>query len=106
MKFYPAPIGTATFPYISNAWARAADGTARAWFEADTDAFTIDERLLTLGLIWRWKAQKGMEYGEDMATYEQALSQAQARDAGSRVYRNRRPVFGGAQVAYTGTALQ
>lgn len=89
MQFSPAPTSgeEAVFPYISNLIGRTAASTRIAAFTQDTDSFVLDERLLTLGLIWRWKAQKGLEYAEDMATYEAALSQAQARDKGSRVIR-------------------
>ncbi len=35
----------------------------------------LPERLLTLCLIWTWKAQKGIDYQEDMANYQIALAQ-------------------------------
>ena len=102
-QFYPAVTGEATFPYVSNAWAKSEAGVARSQFIADTDTFVLDERLLTLGLIWRFLDQKGYPYSEAMATYEMALSQAQARDKGARVIRSGGRVMGG-NVAYTGTA--
>ena len=40
---------------------------------ADGDSFVLDERLLKLGMIWQWKANKGSPYAEDMATYGDAL---------------------------------
>lgn len=97
MQFSPAPASDAeaVFPYISNLIGRTAASAPIAAFTQDSDSFVLEDRLLTLGLIWRWKAQKGLEYAEDMATYEAALSQAQARDKGSSVIRkgwgNRRP---------------
>lgn len=100
--FYPAPTGTATFPYISSEWARSEDGDPLSRFEADYNTFVLSERLLTLGLLWRWKAQKGLDYSEDMANYELALAQAQMRDKGSRVIRENRPgrPIIGANLAY------
>ena len=41
---------------------------------ADGDTFVLDERLLRLGMIWQWKAQKGSPYAEDMGTYGDALN--------------------------------
>lgn len=82
--FQPAPSSIATFPYISNLIVRAEDGTLKKEFTRDDDTFLLSERLLKLGLIWRWKAQKGMEYAEDLANYEIELAQHQARDAGSQ----------------------
>jgi len=81
-QFNPAPTGTALYPYISSYWARSAAGEAKAGFAADDDEFVLPERLMKLGLIWRWREMKGLEYAEDMASYEAALSQHQTRDAG------------------------
>lgn len=77
----------ARFYYISSNWARSASGQPKALFDRDDDTFVLDDRLLTLGLIWRWKSMKGMDYQEDMRNYDIALSQAMTRDKGSRVIR-------------------
>lgn len=89
-QFQPAPAvgATASVPYISKNFGLDKEGTPISAFAADTDTFLLDERLLTLGLIWRWRAQKRLEYAEDMQTYEIALSQAQARDKGPLVIRS------------------
>jgi len=104
LQFYPAPSGVARYPYISKAWARSDLAVAQTKFLADTDTFLLPERLLTLGLIWRWQSQKGMDYGEDMATYEVALAQAQTRDKGSRVLRTPSHRFSG-KLAYSGRPI-
>jgi hypothetical protein len=102
-KFWPTPSGTATFPYISKYIVRNVGGTAQETFTADTDTFILPERLLTLGLIWRYRSQKGLEYAEDLATYSKALEQATNDDKGARVLRpdiyRRLP---GVRVAYSG----
>lgn len=54
-------------------------------FAADTDVFALDERLLTLGMIWQWKAQKGLPYAEDLANYEIELSTAIKEDRGADI---------------------
>ena len=90
MNFWPAPSGNAVFPYVSGEYARSNGGVAKAAFSRDDDTFELDERLLTLGLIWKWRAQKGMDYSEDMASYELALSQAMARDKGAYVIKQGR----------------
>lgn len=89
LNFYPAPDGVAQYPYISTEWARSEDGAAKSSFTADEDEFVLDDRLLTLGLIWRWQDQKDMDYSESLKSYEIALSQAQARDRGARRVRSR-----------------
>lgn len=90
LQFFPAPLGGAEYPYISNQFARDAVGNPASEFVSDADTFVLGNRLLTLGLIARWNAQKGQDYSEDMATYEIALSQAQARDKGAQVIRSGR----------------
>jgi hypothetical protein len=87
-NFVPAPHGTAEFPYISSNIVQANSGTLKPSFTADDDEFVLSERLLTLGLIWRYKAQKGLDYTEDLATYEEDLSQKQTRDRGQRSVRH------------------
>lgn len=105
VQFYPAPNGSAQFPYISNQWAIDEDGGRKSAFTSDNDVFVLDERLLTLGLIWKWKAQKGYDYSEEMASYELALGQAQARDKGARVLRvSGRPRYSG-RLAYSGRPI-
>jgi hypothetical protein len=87
--FYPVPASgaTATFPYISKNWAASSGGTAKSVFDRDDDVFALDDRILTLALIWRWKSMKGMDYGEDVKNYDIALSQSMTRDKGGRTIR-------------------
>lgn len=89
-NFFPIPAvaANADFPYISSQYARSTAGAPQSAFQDDDDVFVLPEKLLTLGLIWRYRAQKGMGYAEDMQNYEIALSQAQARDGGSKVIRS------------------
>lgn len=82
--FWPAPNGDAEFPYISNNIVRADNGALKPAFTSDTDTFVLSERLLTLGLIWRYRAQKGIDYSEDLASYELELSMEMTRDKGAR----------------------
>lgn len=80
-----AAADTAKFYYISAWGVMPASGVNKPRFTLDTDTFRIDERLLRLGIIWQWKANKGLPYAEDMANYEVALQTAIARDKGSKI---------------------
>ena len=82
---YPTPVAgqSCYFEYITNYWITDSTGvTGKSSFTADTDLVVLDETLLTLGLIWRFKAAKGFEYSEDFNKYERALLDAAARDGG------------------------
>lgn len=80
---------SAQFYYISKNIVLGADSSLKPAFTGDDDTLRVDERLLTLGLIWRWRAQKRLEYAEDMANYEKALAEVQGREKGSRVLYDR-----------------
>jgi hypothetical protein len=69
------------FEYVTKNWATDTTGaTGKSSFTADDDVSLLDEELLTLGLMWRWKQIKGLEYAEDKIEYEDRVSQAIARD--------------------------
>ena len=67
-------------------------GGAGDAFMADGDTFLLDERLLKLGMIWQWKAQKGSPYAEDMGSYSDALANAMGHDQPAPIMIDRRPM--------------
>lgn len=105
MHFYPAPADgeVLKYYYLSSLYARTPGteivegfpytlafdlsdsteyGSRKSAFETDEDGFQLDERLLRLGMIWQWKANKGLPYAEDMQNYELHLAQRVMLDAG------------------------
>lgn len=84
LQITPAPTAgeTLAFDYMSKNWAASAAGGAKAKFELDTDVARIPERLITLGIVWRWKKSKGFDYAEDMATYEREVEREASNDGG------------------------
>lgn len=81
----PAPPAgeTIAFEYISSYWAKSSANQAKAEFTADDDGTYLDEELLKLDLRWRWLKAKGLDYGEDMKTFELAKQLALGDDGGS-----------------------
>jgi hypothetical protein len=78
------PAGeTIAYEYLSANWARSAAGTPQPGFQADTDLAWLDEELITLGVVWRYLRAKGLDYAEEMASYEREVEQALARDGGA-----------------------
>jgi hypothetical protein len=59
-------------------------------FQADGDSYGLDERLLRLGMIWQWKANKGAAYYEDMGTYGDTLNALAGRDTPAPIIIGRR----------------
>lgn len=71
------------YEYISKNWVLTA-GNPFPQFTADTDTFQFPEEILELGLVWRWKQAKQLDYAEDMRTFEVALRTAIDSDKGGR----------------------
>ena len=72
---------TATFAYLNKNCINLASGGTGDTFQQDNDSFVLDERLLKLGMIFQWKANKGSPYSEDMGSYGDALMMAMAADS-------------------------
>lgn len=90
LRLSPAPAAAqvATFPYITKNWAVDASTTPKAAFTADTDTFALPERLLTLGLIWRWRENKRLDGAGDQEAFVKALDEYAAKDKGARIIRH------------------
>src|SRR3546814_14673647 len=54
-----------------------------------SDTFLLPERLLTLGLVWRWRENKNLDATGDQEAFIKALDEYAAKDKGSRVIRSR-----------------
>ena len=77
---------TAKFYYITSYFAKSAAGTAKVAFDADADTFRLDERLLMLAFIYRWKQSQGQDYAEELADYQTALAERIGADKGSNIF--------------------
>lgn len=82
--FIPIPaVGHAIyFEWVSKYWATASGalGTQTA-LAADTDIAILDERLIALGAVWRYKQTKRLAYDEDFDKAEAAIADAMGRNA-------------------------
>jgi hypothetical protein len=79
---YPImPTGvTAYYPYMHKNCVRLGAGGVGDTFVADNDVYGLDERILKLGMIWQWKANKGAAYAEDMGTFGDAIAKYMGND--------------------------
>lgn len=78
------PAGqTIAYEYVSKNWCASALGVGQAAYAADTDVAYLDETVMALGLRWRFLRAKGLDYAEEMETYERQKEQEIARDGGS-----------------------
>ena len=81
---------TAQYWYISNLVITDADTTTKAVFDADDDTFRLDDDLLRLGTIYKFRQNKGQPYAEEMADYERKKAKCILKDGGARTFRSGR----------------
>ena len=74
----PAAGETIAFEYISKNWITGDKET----FTADSDTILLDEELVTLGIIWRFRAANRLSYDEEKAQYLEYLEKRKASDGG------------------------
>jgi hypothetical protein len=81
LLFNPEPTAgdTCYLEYVSKNWVESSSVGYDSW-QADTDTTLLDEQLIILGTIWRWKAAKGFEYAEDFNKYEKRVLDSIGRD--------------------------
>ena len=86
INFYPVPVAgqSCYFEYITDSWVNTSTGGVSPVWTNDADTPKIDDQLIILGTIWRWKAAKGLDYAEDFAKYERRIQDVMARDAGKQ----------------------
>jgi hypothetical protein len=95
---------TARFFYQSNLMVAPATGANKATFTVDTDTFRLSERLLKLGVIFRWKQLKGLPYAEEMNDFENLKEKLAARDRGATMMsQGSGRIRRGVTVAYPGS---
>jgi len=84
---YPAPSAgnTWVFEYQSTYFCQSAGGTNQSAWAADTDVGVLDENLMELGVVWRFKKKNGLDYSEDFRSYEQKLANETSRAGGRKV---------------------
>lgn len=72
------------FEWVSKNWCASSGGTGQEAWAADTDTGRIDEKTMAQGIMWRWKAAKGLDYAEDFAKYERMVEDLMTRDGAKK----------------------
>lgn len=69
----PAAGQTMSFEYISTYWCQSAAAAGQTAWVADTDTGRLSEALMTQGIVWRYKAARGLDIATDYSLYESML---------------------------------
>lgn len=82
--FIPVPAAgdSCFFEYQSRFWvyAHGTGSLASSSYVNDDDVAAYDEDIMIGGLVWRYKAAKGLDYREDFNKYERRINDAMASD--------------------------
>lgn len=80
----PTAGDTWAFEYVSSNFCQGASSTAQSAWAGDTDTGILDENLMKLDIIWRWKQSKSLEYADDLASFEDKFNLRTGQSTGAR----------------------
>lgn len=77
----PTPDGVETlvFFYVTKNLVKDVTGNEKQLYSQDDDVAFVDEDLLEMGLEWRWREKKGLDYTAEIAEYTAAIKQRYAQ---------------------------
>lgn len=83
----PAPVAgeTIAFEFASRYWCQSSGGAAQERWVADTDTGILPEDIMTIGVVWRYKKAKELDYAEEFREYEMQVNNRMARSGGARI---------------------
>lgn len=81
----PAAGNIWSFEIKSKFFCESAAGMGKDRWGVDSDVGRMDEEIMTLGIIWRYKKAKGMDYAEDFNEYERNVIDMMGRDGSKTV---------------------
>jgi len=75
------------FEFRTKTWVDSSGGTPQERFLADDDVSRFDRDLMSSGLLFRIKKQRGLDYQQDMIDFNTELRTHMANDNGARTLR-------------------
>lgn len=81
----PAVGQSCYFEYITKNWITTSTASTSATWTNDADVPRLDNNLLVLDTIWRFKQQKGLDYAEDFNKAERLCMDLMAKDGGKDI---------------------
>ena len=90
-QFYLDPIpydqNLLVYEYYSLNFAKTGGITPNNFFTSDTDTYVLEDDLMILGLIWRYKRAKGLDFSQEFKTYQDAVQRELGHDTSARTLR-------------------
>lgn len=85
IEFYPAPASgeNIVFDFYTSNWVLS-QTIPYASYQLDTDTCVFDETLMSLGVTWKWKRTKGLDYGQEANDYDDRLNMLIGQNGSAR----------------------
>jgi hypothetical protein len=77
----PSAVNSIVIEYYSNEWCESSGGDGQAVWAADTDVPRLPDDCFILGLKWRFRKEKGLEYQEHFNEYDEFVSSKLAQSS-------------------------
>lgn len=75
----PQQADEVVYFYVSSNLVLSAAATPQPRYAADDDVAVVDETLLEMGLTWRWRQKKGLDYSAEIAEYNGTVTKRYAQ---------------------------
>lgn len=80
----PSDTNQLVLEYYSANWCQSATGTGQRSWTKDTDTYLLDDDTMVMGIVWRFRRAKGLDYETEKQDWQNALDRVLARQAGAR----------------------
>lgn len=81
----PSAGNTIAYEYRSKNWCQTSGAVAQDAWANDTDTGRLEERLMGLGVIWRYRQNRGLDWQTDYDKYQFEVEQALSKDQPRKV---------------------
>lgn len=86
MQPTPTAGQTIAYEYRSANWCQSNASVAQSAWAADTDTGLLSERLMKMGIVWRFKQARGLEWQTDHEDYISEVDGELARDRPRKIH--------------------
>src|ERR1700761_2589121 len=80
----PADNNNLEYEYYSYNYCQSALNVLQNRFLADTDIYLLDDDTMILGLIWRFRRAKGLDYDEEYTAWDNAMQRYKSRQQSAK----------------------
>lgn len=82
----PVPYDTnrLVYEYYSTYWCQSDAGAGQMRWMADSDVYNLNDQTFIMGLIWRFRRAKGLDYAQEYQNWQNAIDRYKARQAAAR----------------------